>query len=51
MPPDYSELPLPDSNENNNEKEDKNIKSLISNNQDTENLNKNNNTTESEFRN
>ena len=26
MPPDYSELPLPDSNENNNEKEDKNIK-------------------------
>ena len=48
MPPDYSELPLPDSNENNNENEDKSIKSLISSNQDTENSNKNNNTAESQ---
>ncbi len=48
MPPDYSELPLPDSIENNNENEDKRIKSLISSNQDTENSNKNNNTPESQ---
>ena len=40
MPPDYSELPLPENNENNennNKTEDKKIKSLISSDQDKEN--------------
>ena len=37
MPPDYSELPLPVNNDNNNKTKDKKIKSLISSDQDKEN--------------
>ena len=48
MPPDYSELPLPGSNEKNNETEDKKIKSLILSEQDKENSSINNNIEESQ---
>ena len=48
MPPDYSELPLPESNEKNNETEDKKIKSLILSEQDKENSSINNNIEESQ---
>ena len=48
MPPDYSELPLPERNEKNNETEDKKIKSLILSEQDKENSSINNNIEESE---
>ena len=48
MPPDYSELPLPERNEKNNETEDKKIKSLILSEQDKENSSINNNIEESQ---
>ena len=48
MPPDYSELPLPESNEKNNETEDKKIKSLILSDQDKENSSIDNNIEESQ---
>ena len=46
MPPDYSELPLPENNENNNKPEDKKIKNLISSDQDKKNSIKNDNINE-----